>query len=216
MKTALVFGSSGLVGSHVLDLLIKNNSYNKIKIFVRSVPSNINEKVEIIETNFINQDPIKSYINGDDCFFCIGTTKKNSPQKLEYQRIELELPKKIAQICKSNGISSFVFVSSGFANPNHSGEYLRFKGLVEEELKSLSFENLGILRPSFLLGKRKQFRILETIGIYIFRLLSPFFIGPLKKMKPIHANTVAKAMSNIIKKNLSQVTYESDEIVSIS
>lgn len=216
MKTALVFGSSGLVGSHVLDLLIKNNSYNKIKIFVRSVPSNINEKVEVIETNFINQDPIKSYINGDDCFFCIGTTKKNSPQKLEYQRIELELPKKIAQICKSNGISSFVFVSSGFANPNHSGEYLRFKGLVEEELKSLSFENLGILRPSFLLGKRKQFRILETIGIYIFRLLSPFFIGPLKKMKPIHANTVAKAMSNIIKKNLSQVTYESDEIVRIS
>ena len=216
MKTALVFGSSGLVGSHVLDLLIKNNSYNKIKIFVRSVPSNINEKVEVIETNFINQDSIKSYINGDDCFFCIGTTKKNSPQKLEYQRIELELPKKIAQICKSNGISSFVFVSSGFANPNHSGEYLRFKGLVEEELKSLSFENLGILRPSFLLGKRKQFRILETIGIYIFRLLSPFFIGPLKKMKPIHANTVAKAMSNIIKKNLSQVTYESDEIVRIS
>ena len=216
MKTALVFGSSGLVGSHVLDLLIKNNSYNKIKIFVRSVPSNINEKVEVIETNFINQDSIKSYINGDDCFFCIGTTKKNSPQKLEYQRIELELPKKIAQICKSNGISSFVFVSSGFANPNHSGEYLRFKGLVEEELKSLSFENLGILRPSFLLGKRKQFRILETIGIYIFRLLSPFFIGPLKKMKPIHANTVAKAMSNIIKKNLSQVTYESNEIVRIS
>ena len=216
MKTALVFGSSGLVGSHVLDLLIKNNSYNKIKIFVRSTPSNINEKVEVIKTNFINQDPIKSYINGDDCFFCIGTTKKNSPQKLEYQRIELELPKKIAQICKSNGISSFVFVSSGFANPNHSGEYLRFKGLVEEELKSLSFENLGILRPSFLLGKRKQFRILEKIGIYIFRLLSPFFIGPLKKMKPIHANTVAKAMSNIIKKNLSQVTYESDEIVRIS
>ena len=93
---------------------------------------------------------------------------------------------------------------------------MRFKGLVEEELKSLSFENLGILRPSFLLGKRKQFRILEKIGIYIFRLLSPFFIGPLKKMKPIHANTVAKAMSNIIKKNLSQVTYESDEIVRIS
>ena len=117
---------------------------------------------------------------------------------------------------QSNAIRSFIFVSSGFANPNHSGEYLRFKGLVEEELKSLSFENLGILRPSFLLGKRKQFRIFETIGIYIFRLLSPFFIGPLKKMKPIHANTVAKAMSNIIKKNLSQVTYESDEIVRIS
>ena len=91
MKTALVFGSSGLVGSYVLDLLIKNNSYNKIKIFVRSTPSNINEKVEVIKTNFINQDPIKSYTNGDDCFFCIGTTKKNTPNKMEYRRIEYNL-----------------------------------------------------------------------------------------------------------------------------
>ena len=216
MSTAVVFGGTGLVGNHLLKILINDDYYSKVKVFTRSKIEIIHHKLEIIETNFINIESLKDKISADNCFFCIGTTKKNSPQKLEYQRIELELPKKIAQICKSNRISSFVFVSSGFANPNHSGEYLRFKGLVEEELKSLSFENLGILRPSFLLGKRKQFRILETIGIYIFRLLSPFFIGPLKKMKPIHANTVAKAMSNIIKKNLSQVTYESDEIVRIS
>ena len=216
MSTAVVFGGTGLVGNHLLKILINDDYYSKVKVFTRSNIEIIHHKLEIIETNFENIESLKDKISADNCFFCIGTTKKNSPQKLEYQRIELELPKKIAQICKSNAIRSFIFVSSGFANPNHSGEYLRFKGLVEEELKSLSFENLGILRPSFLLGKRKQFRILETIGIYIFRLLSPFFIGPLKKMKPIHANTVAKAMSNIIKKNLSQVTYESNEIVRIS
>ena len=216
MSTAVVFGGTGLVGNHLLKILINDDYYSKVKVLTRSKIEIIHHKLEIIETNFENIESLKDKISADNCFFCIGTTKKNSPQKLEYQRIELELPKKIAQICKSNAIRSFIFVSSGFANPNHSGEYLRFKGLVEEELKSLSFENLGILRPSFLLGKRKQFRILETIGIYIFRLLSPFFIGPLKKMKPIHANTVAKAMSNIIKKNLSQVTYESDEIVRIS
>jgi len=216
MSTAVVFGGTGLVGNHLLKILINDDYYSKVKVFTRSKIEIIHHKLEIIETNFENIESLKDKISADNCFFCIGTTKKNSPQKLEYKRIELELPKKIAQICKSNAIRSFIFVSSGFANPNHSGEYLRFKGLVEEELKSLSFENLGILRPSFLLGKRKQFRIFETIGIYIFRLLSPFFIGPLKKMKPIHANTVAKAMSNIIKKNLSQVTYESDEIVRIS
>ena len=216
MSTAVVFGGTGLVGNHLLKILINDDYYSKVKVFTRSKIEIIHHKLEIIETNFENIESLKDKISADSCFFCIGTTKKNSPQKLEYKRIELELPKNIAHICKSNGISSFVFVSSGLANPNHSGEYLRFKGLVEEELKSLSFENLGILRPSFLLGKRKQFRIFETIGIYIFRLLSPFFIGPLKKMKPIHANTVAKAMSNIIKKNLSQVTYESDEIVRIS
>ena len=33
MKTALVFGSSGLVGGHLLNLFIENDTYNKIKNF---------------------------------------------------------------------------------------------------------------------------------------------------------------------------------------
>ena len=43
MKTALLFGSSGLIGGHLLNILIQNNDYNKIKIFVRSEPK-IKEK----------------------------------------------------------------------------------------------------------------------------------------------------------------------------
>ena len=69
MKTALVFGSTGLIGGHILSLLINNNNYNKIKIFVRSSPSNLNEKVDVILTDFLNLNSISSTINGDDCFF---------------------------------------------------------------------------------------------------------------------------------------------------
>ena len=36
MKTALIFGATGLVGSHLLNLLIRNSNYSKIKLFVRS------------------------------------------------------------------------------------------------------------------------------------------------------------------------------------
>ncbi len=39
MKTALVFGSSGLIGGHLLYQLIENDNYNKIKLFVRSETS---------------------------------------------------------------------------------------------------------------------------------------------------------------------------------
>ena len=181
MKTALIFGSSGLVGKNLLNQIINNSNYSKVKIFVRSSLEISDPKVEIINTDFKDLQKIKNLITGDDCFFCIGTTKKNSPDKNEYRRIELDLPKKIAQISKSNGIRSFIYVSSGFADPKNSGDYLKFKGLVEEEIKSLNFEKIGILRPSFLLGKRKQFRIFETIGIYIFRLSSPFFYRHSKK-----------------------------------
>ena len=212
MKTALIFGSSGLVGKSLLNQIINNSNYSKVKIFVRSSLEISDQKVEIINTDFKDLEKIKNLIVGDDCFFCIGTTKKNSPDKNEYRRVELDLPKKIAQISKSNNVKSFIFVSSGFADPKNSGDYLKFKGLVEEEIKSLNFEKIGILRPSFLLGKRKEKRLGEKIGISIFKFLSPLFVGPIKKMKPIHSEKVAKAMIQIANENIQQIIFESNEI----
>ena len=216
MKTALVFGSSGLIGGHLLNELIQSDNYNKIKLFVRSDYGSIHSKTEIIKTDFNNLENHKEDIKGDDCFFCIGTTKQNSPDKNEYKRVELDVPKKIAQIAKSNLVNSFVFVSSGYADPNSSGDYLKFKGLVEEELKRLSFSKLGIMRPSFLMGDRKEKRVGEKVGIFIFKLLSPLFLGPLKKMKPIHSKKVAKAMIKITDSDFKQNVFESNEIVEVS
>ena len=215
MKTALLFGASGLVGNHVLNQLISNNNYSKIKLFVRSSINMSDPKIEIIQTDFNNLENHRENIKGDDCFFCIGTTKKNSPDKNEYKRVELEVPKQIAQIAKSNLVNSFVFISSGYADPKSSGDYLRFKGEVEEELKRLNFPKLGIMRPSFLLGDRKEKRIGEKIGIFVFKLLSPLFLGPLKKMKPIHSATVAKAMITITQNDSSKIIFESNEISEI-
>ena len=215
MKTALLFGSSGLVGGHLLNQLIKDTNYSKIKLFVRSVPEISDSKVEIIKTDFNSLENHKEDIKGEDCFFCIGTTKKNSPDKNEYKKVELEVPKQIAQIAKSNSVNSFVFVSSGYADPKSSGDYLKFKGEVEEELKRISFPKLGIMRPSFLLGDRKEKRIGEKIGIFIFKLLSPLFLGPIKKMKPIHSATVAKAMIRTANENLEKNIFESNEIAEL-
>ena len=215
MKTALVFGSSGLIGGHLLNELIQSDNYNKIKLFVRSDHGSNHSKTEIIKTDFNNLENHKEDIKGDDCFFCIGTTKKNSPDKNEYKRVELDVPKKIAQIAKSNLVNSFVFVSSGYADSNSSGDYLKFKGLVEEELKRLSFSKLGIMRPSFLMGDRKEKRVGEKVGIFIFKLLSPLFLGPLKKMKPIHSKKVAKAMIKITNGDFKQSVFESNEIVEV-
>jgi uncharacterized protein YbjT (DUF2867 family) len=213
MKTALLFGSSGLVGGHLLNQLIKDTNYSKIKLFVRSIPEISDPKVEIIKTDFNNLQNHKEDIKGDDCFFCIGTTKQNSPNKDEYRRIELDVPKEIAQIAKSNLVKSFIFVSALYANPKSSGDYVRFKGLVEEELKELNFPKLGIMRPSFLMGDRKEKRVGEKIGIFVFKLLSPLLLGPLKKMRPIHSEAVAKAMIIIIQNDIQKTTFESNEIV---
>ena len=215
MKTALLFGSSGLVGGHLLNQLTKDTNYSKIKLFVRSDAGINDSKVEIIKTDFNNLQNYKEDIKGDDCFFCIGTTKQNSPDKDEYKRVELEIPKEIAKIAKSNLVNSFIFVSALYANSKSSGEYIRFKGLVEEELKRLNFLKIGIMRPSFLIGIRKEKRVSETIGIFIFNLISTLLLGPLKKMKPIHSEIVAKAMIRTANENLEKNIFESNEIAEL-
>jgi uncharacterized protein YbjT (DUF2867 family) len=215
VKTALLFGASGLVGSHLLNQLIKDTNYSKIKLFVRSVTEIIDPKVEIIKTDFNNLQNHKEDVKGDDCFFCIGTTKQNSSDKDEYRRVELDIPKEIAKIAKLNLVNSFIFVSAIYANPNSSGDYVKFKGLVEEELKRLNFPKLALMRPSFLMGDRKEKRVGEKIGIFVFKLLSPLLLGPLKKMRPINAETVAKAMIRAAKENLEKNIFESNEIAEL-
>ena len=215
MKTALVFGSSGLVGGHLVNELILNSNYSKIKIFVRSKIELINPKIEIIDTNFNDLEKHRNDITGEDCFFCIGTTRKNSPNKNEYERIELNIPRQIAQIAKSNSIKSFFFVSSGYADPKSSGDYLKFKGLVEQEIKNQNFDKIGIMRPSFLLGNRKEKRIGEKFGIVLFKLFTPILVGPLRKMRPIRAEIVAKAMVKLANENINQSIFESNEIAEL-
>ena len=87
MKTALIFGSSGLIGNELFKNILLNNSYDKIKVYVRSIPEVNNPKVEIIKTDFSNLEQYEDKIIGDDCFFCIGTTKKDTPDKEEYRRV---------------------------------------------------------------------------------------------------------------------------------
>ena len=216
MKTALIFGSSGLIGNQLVKIILQNNNYDRIKLFVRSVPEFNDSKIEIIQTDFFNLEKYKNTIIGDDCFFCIGTTHRDSPDKNEYRRIEYDIPVNVAKIAVLNAIESFVYVSSMGANPNSSGSYLKNKGQVEEELKKLNFTKLVIIRPSILLGNRKTFRLGERIGIFVMKALSIFFLGSLKKYKPIKVEDVANAMIKIVEKKIEKTIFLSDQVEEIS
>ena len=215
MKTALIFGSSGLIGSQLFELIVNSNKYSNIKLFVRTELSNSNSKVEIIKTDFNNLENHKKSIIGDDCFFCIGTTRKNTPDKNEYIRIEYNLPIEVAKISKENLVNSFTYVSSLGANPNASSLYLKNKGQAEEDLKKLNFSKLSIVRPSILLGDRKENRIGEKIGIFVMKTLSPLFFGKFKKYKPIKVEYVAKTILHVAQKDYQKTIFESDEIMEI-
>ena len=216
MKEALIFGSTGLIGNHLYNLLLKDNYYTKIKLYVRKDTNVSHPKVEIINIDFNNLENYSDLIAGDDCYFCIGTTKKETPIKDVYRKIEYDILVAIAKIAKKNNINSFIYVSSLGSNPTTKNTYLRNKGQVEEALKILNFHKLSIIRPSLLLGPRNTLRLGEFILQKVFKSLSFLFRGSLKKYAAIDAENVARAMINISKRNLKDVYFDSNYLQNLS
>ena len=215
MKTAAIFGSSGLIGKSILLKLLKSENYSRVKAFVRSEIEIDHPKLDIIITDFSKLDEIEYLLNVDECYFCIGTTRRKTPRKTDYIKIEYELPIKIAEICKRNAINKFIYISSLGASPNAAGLYLKNKGKTENDLKNLKFKKLIIVRPSILVGERKENRIGEKLGLLIMNSLSILLMGKLKKYKPIKAMVVANSIFKIANKNIEKEIFESDELVEI-
>ena len=211
-RTALIFGSTELIGNLLLEELVISNSYSAIKTFVRQ-PIGISEpKVEEFPVDFSNLDTFSDKINGDDIFICLGTTIKKAGSVSKMQEIDRDLPVRLATRASANGVKRIAVVSSIGANTEASNYYLRIKGEMEEEIIKLKFENIAIVRPSMLLGERKEMRPGELAGKVVMKVFNPLLLGKMKKYRAIHGRDVAKAMIAILQKDPVKTIYESDEL----
>jgi uncharacterized protein YbjT (DUF2867 family) len=215
-KTAIVLGSTGLIGGHVVNILLNDETFDKVITFVRK-PLPINHAK--LEQQVVNFDDIKSYshlIKGDVIFCCLGTTIKTAGSQAAFKKVDFEYPLNFAKAGKQNGVKQYLIISSIGATTHTSNFYLKTKGEIENEIKKLNFESFTALRPSMLLGDRKEFRLGESIGKLIMTVFSFLFIGPLKRYKAVQASVVAKAMVNQSKLMLQgEKVVLSDEIQAI-
>jgi hypothetical protein len=65
---------------------------------------------------------------------------------------------------------------------------------MERLALEIGFDTVDIFKPSFLLGKRSEFRLGERAVEIFVPLLKAMFIGPLKEYTPIDAEVVARAI----------------------
>jgi len=172
MRTAAVFGSSGLIGSHLIDLLSANSNYQKVFSFARRKPVTLPSKTEHID--FL-ADSFSIPMGVDDVYICLGTTMKKAGSKEAFIKVDHDLVLQIAEKVKSVGVKKLLIVSSIGADPDSSNFYLKVKGEMEEAVKKIDFEYIGIVRPSMLLGDRKEFRFGERIGIIVFSIFRFIF-----------------------------------------
>lgn len=211
-KTALIFGSTGLIGNLLLEELIQSDEYREIKIFVRQPIEISHPKVQEFAVDFSIPETFLKQITGNDLFICLGTTIKKAGSIKQMEVIDRDLPVNLANAAFSNGVKRITVVSSMGANPGSSNYYLRIKGEMEQEILKLKFENTAIVRPSILFGERKEKRTGELMGKIIMKTFKPLLQGKMKKFRGIHAKDVARAMIAILQKDQVKNIYESDEL----
>ncbi|MFE8703090.1 oxidoreductase [Cytobacillus sp. FJAT-54145] len=216
-KSALIAGATGLIGSSLLQNLLDGTEYEKVIAIVRS-PLNISHP-KLIEkiVDFNELETYKEVFEVDDVFCCLGTTIKKAKTQENMFRIDVEYPLSIARLASERNAKQYFLVSSMGADPNSSIWYSKMKGTLEQELKKIPFETISIMRPSLLLGHRKEFRLGERVASVLSKPLSFLFLGPLKKYRAIEASTVALAMYKIAQSNKNGIKiYESEKIQKVA
>lgn len=193
-KTAILVGATGLIGSHCLQQLLESPAYRRvIAVSRRPVPIK-HKKLVQIETAFDLLDTALEGVKADDAFCCLGTTIREAGTKAEFHKVDYGYVLSFAHRMRANGVTHFLLVSAIGANPQLPIFYSKVKGLVERDVLAIGFPKTSIFRPSLLLGDRAEERPGEAMGARVSALISPLFVGPLRRMHPIRGSDVATAM----------------------
>ena len=197
-KQVTLFGATGLIGSYLLEFLLKDSDIHLINVVGRNPFHLQHDKINNIVIDFEDVSSISNSITGSEAVFVsIGTTmSKVNGDKIKYKSVDFDIIFNIANACKQKNINQFIYVSSLGANSSSSNFYLRLKGEIDEAVAKLNLNSTSVFRPSVLLGKRNESRPGEKIMQFVMPLLD--FMIP-SNSKAIKAEDVAKSMLNTTK-----------------
>lgn len=206
----LFAGATGLVGEHLLARLRVDSHVSGISILARRDTSLQGGKVQCVVVDFSTLGAEGSSVpiaenaalatmgaapaHADAAVCSLGTTRKAAGSREAFAAVDRDAVLAFAKFAKRAGVKTFVLVSALGADARSRVFYSRIKGETEEALRALGFSTLHIVRPSLLVGKRKDFRLAEAIGVRVAPLLKRLLVGPLAPYAPVQADDVAATL----------------------
>ncbi|WP_276499054.1 oxidoreductase [Pontibacter litorisediminis] len=213
VRTALIAGASGLVGGHLLSLLLRSERYSQVISIGRHELPLIHPKLDQQVIDFNKMKDYASDMVADDVFCTLGTTIKKAGSKENFYKVDHTYVTQLAEITAKKGAMQFLVVSAMGADAGSLVFYNKVKGEMERDVQQQAFTSTHIFRPSLLLGEREEKRAGEDFASKVMRPLSGLMIGPLQKYKPIAGETVARAMLEAAKaERPGKHIHPSDEI----
>jgi uncharacterized protein YbjT (DUF2867 family) len=192
----LLAGSTGLIGSTVLELALGDPRVQTVISLARRPSGRVHPKLN----KWVSADgELLSGLRQHDVhavICCLGTTIRNvGGDKNKFVHVDKDLVLGIAQWAKAQAVPVFCVVSSIGADASSSVFYNRVKGEMEQGLEALGFPTLHIFQPSILTGPRIEVRRGERIGIAVTSFLAPLL--PLR-YRPMPHHVLAGALLNAV------------------
>jgi uncharacterized protein YbjT (DUF2867 family) len=210
MKTALIAGSTGLIGRQLLQMLLESDRYTKVIALTRSNDLPAHPKLEMIKLRFDQLTEWSNKLVADDVFCCLGTTMAKAGSKENFYQVDFFYPLLIAKTTQSRGAKQYLLVSALGASPDSSMYYNRVKGEIEQAIREVPFTTVHIFRPSLLLGPREEKRSGETAAKLFYQIFG--FLIP-RKYKAIASAKVARAMLALAgREQPGQFVHESGDL----
>jgi len=214
-RTACIIGSTGLVGGHLLDLLLEDPVYEKIIVVNRRAKHTESEiKIsEVIIEDFKDLKNNADELSAMDYFCCLGTTINKAGSKKKFREVDYQYIVDFAEIARTHHAKAFIVISAMGAKASSSIFYNKVKGETEDAIRQLKINATTIIRPSLITGERTEKRSGEATAKWLMTKLSFIFRGPLKKYGPVHAKQIAASMRHYAKNATEPFqVVESDKI----
>ncbi|HZG76812.1 MAG TPA: oxidoreductase [Paenibacillus sp.] len=212
VKKAILLGATGLVGAQLLDKLLASPAYGEVTAIVRRPLPERPKLRQIVLADFAAMSG-SAFEGAEDVFCALGTTIRQAGSQARFREVDFDYPVAAARLAKAAGARRFVLVSSMGADAKSKIFYSRVKGETEDAIRALGLPMTSIVRPSLLLGDRRQFRLGERVGTLLARPLGFLFAGSLLKYRPIEAKDVAAVMVRVAQMfSPGTHIYENDQL----
>ena len=213
-KNVLLIGASGLIGSELVQLLLRDDKIKSVKVFVRKTLAITDQKLREILVDFDCLEDFKHEFQGDALFCCIGTTRKKTPDLATYKAIDYGIALSAANLARSNQVPQVHLVSAIGAAVSSKIFYNRLKGEIEKDVLKLDFPTTVIYQPAMLIGKRSESRPAVFIAQKIMPFFDVYLLGKAQKYHSIEAKKVAESMlDNLHKPQKGAIVLQYEKMI---
>lgn len=186
----IMLGATGLVGRHLLEMALNDTRVEHILAPVRHpIVSHPKLSAPVIDFEHLPHD--RDFWKADAVICALGTTMKKAGSRDAFRFADYTLPLAAARLARASDTPVWVLNSAVGASDRSRFAYNRIKAELEQDLSTLGFSSLTLVRPSVISGNRTEFRAGERAMIVGLRLISPFIS---RRWHPVAAENIARAM----------------------